>query len=90
MAVSNADFQQYKQDFLAANKVQTGFVLMRRLRDNMLSICKKSDAESYLDHVEEPFEKSKPSTQVTEKKKPGPKAKEAPTQGEADPNSEEV
>ena len=89
MAVSNAEFQEYKQRFLTANKVQAGFVLMRRLRDNQLSICKKADAESYLDHVEEPFTTPKASPQV-EKKKPGPKAKEVAIEGEVDPNSEEA
>ena len=90
--VSNAEFQEYKESFLAANKIPRGWVLMRRVRDNQLTICKKDAAGHYEGHIIEPIP-AKEETQgqpTTEKQKPGRKSKEVPVEGEANPNSEEV
>ncbi len=89
MAVSNADFPQYKESFLRENTIHRGWVLIRRVSDNILSVCRRDHVDQYNDHVIEPFEsKETPST----KSKPGPKAKakEALGAGEVDPNAEEA
>lgn len=84
--VSNADFQEYKESFLAANKIPRGWVLMRRERDNQLTICKKDAADHYEGHTIEPHT---PQESTTQKSKPGRKAQKL-VESEADPNSEEV
>jgi hypothetical protein len=71
--VSNADFPQYKEDFLKENPINHGWVLLRRTRDNILSVVKKSDVDDYQDHVIEPFDKTEIQQNST-KQKPGRKA----------------
>jgi hypothetical protein len=89
MAISNADFPQYKESFLKDNTIHRGWVLVRRVSDNILSVCRKDHVDQYNDHVIEPFEAKE--TAPT-KSKPGPKAKAKETlgAGEVDPNAEEA
>ena len=89
MAVSNADFPQYKESFLRENTIHRGWVLIRRVSDNILSVCRKDHVDQYNDHVIEPFEAKE--TAPT-KSKPGPKTKTKETlgAGEVDPNAEEA
>jgi len=90
MAVSNADFPQYKERFLKGNAIHRGWVLIRRVSDNLLSVCRKDHVGQYNDHVVEPFEAKDTATPT--KSKPGPKAKvkEALGEGEVDSNAEEA
>lgn len=89
MAVSNADFPQYKESFLRENTIHRGWVLIRRVSDNILSVCRKDHVDQYNDHVIEPFEAKEAAPA---KSKPGPKAKakENIGAGEVGPNTEEA
>lgn len=62
------DFEQYKRDFLEANKPGREQVLMRRVRDNMLSWVPEKYKNQYPGHVEEPVsDEEKPKKVVTPK-----------------------
>lgn len=90
MAISNADFPQYKERFLEETTIHRGWVLIRRLSDNILSVCRKDHVDQYNDHVVEPFQTKETATAT--KSKPGPKAKakEILGAGELDPKAEEA
>lgn len=92
MVVTNADFPQYKESFLKENTIHRGWVLIRRVSDNILSVCRKDHVDQYNDHVVEPFEAEETAPATKSKSKPGPKAKTKETfgAGEVDPNAEEA
>lgn len=96
MVVSNADFPQYKESFLAENRIPRDWVLLRRIRDNILSIAKKEDAESYEGHVIEPVDKSgvsvpkaKAPAKPSDPKPKTPKAKAPAPVKEETPNPDD-
>lgn len=95
--VSNAKFAEYKEKFLSENKIPRGWVLLRRVRDNMLTYCKPEHKEHYEGHVVEPM--PEPDEDVlteseTPAKKPGRKksafAASEIEAGEVDPNAVEA